>query len=127
MLARLGAASARSHKCVTPHSRQQWERQLAGERGLRLADLEFFLQGFTPEQRRWALEPLLLGATPVPKAPLVEIAEATEATGRALSMAQRFLARPAPRDRREVEVLAGALLRASSEVADVLPALRRVE
>jgi len=92
VLDRFRVVSHRAHKAMTPHSRQEWERELAGERGMRIAGVAFALDGLTAEDRAWVLEPLLQAEPTPTQHVLQELAEANEAVGSALGSVQRLLA-----------------------------------
>ena len=118
---RLG--SLREKAFVTPHSRQEFTRRLANEPGHRISleDLCFFL--LSADERDVADLASLLTKVhshrlPELKAPLEEIAEATEATGKALSQAQRMLARWSASGR-DMQSLAESFMVARRELADV--------
>ena len=123
VLARLAAVARRAHKVLTPHSRQEFERQLLGERGLRVADLAFALAAMPVPDREWLLAPLLTAPETPSKPVLVEIAEATRATGEALADAELLIASGpcTPQDIRRVECECHT---AARELGDVVRAMR---
>lgn len=121
---RLRSATRRAHKAVTLHSRQTWEKQLSGERGLRLADLAYALAAFGPSDRALILQPLLAVEETSSASVLQELAEATEATGKALGFVQRVLA-GGPCTPNDIQRINAEIHAAQRELADVPAAMRR--
>jgi len=123
VLARFRIVSARAHKAMTPHSRQEWERELAGERGMRIASVAYALQGLDPEDRAYVLAPLLTAEEPPTQHVMRELAEASAAHGEFMAAVQGVLAdgRVTPR---EIQAIAAAHHRARQESDDVVRAMR---
>ncbi len=118
VLARLSILAHRSHKALTPHSRQQFERILHGERHLHVFDLAFALQALDASDREYLLEPLMEAQQAPVGAPLVELAEATVAAGEAIASAQ-LLIHEGVCSARDIQHLNAQFHRAARELADV--------
>lgn len=91
---RLRIVACRALKAFSPHTRQEFARRLDNEPGHRfnLEDLTYAIAALSVDDRTWLLEPLLRAEEPKMQPVMIELAEATAATGSALSEVQRLLA-----------------------------------
>ena len=124
VLARLSSLAHRCHKALTPHSRQQFERVLHGERHLHVFDLAFALQALDAADREWLLEPLMEAREAPTQSVVQEIAEAIPATSDALASAL-MLVHEGTCSARDIQAINAKFHTAQRELGDVVRALRQ--
>jgi len=132
VLARLRILAHRSHKAMTPHSRQQFERILNSEnpeiptsekRHAHVLDLAFAAMVLDADDRAWLFEPFFEARHQEAKPFPVELAEVSEAAGDAVGFATRLMtgstSSPSGYTPRDMQELAARFQRLSRESSDV--------